>query len=104
MASAFAASKIFPMMERAISGEKTTGACWVFAWTAPKRRKVRRGAPRPPSPGGFPSLGGRLLIHIAEVEAQIPFQLAELFALGQAGEGIFAGDAGKRDGAVDELA
>ena len=183
MASAFAASKMLPMIDRAISGEKTTGACCVFACTRaqpaqrPARRlaadlvgvfELARGA-RARVPvvllhvaggvlrdrrgreaavgaavlaeeaarvgqdlvrgrgvevaalgvldarvvghrGGLDAardldaLGRRLLVHVLEVEAEIAFQLAELLALGQPGEGIFAGDARQRDRAGDQLA
>ena len=49
------------------------------------------------------AVGGRLLVDIVEVEVLLGgVVLAELGGVGKAGEGVFAGDAGEGDGAVDE--
>jgi hypothetical protein len=53
--------------------------------------------------GDLDALGGRLLVDVVEVEMlRLRIVLAEGFRFGQAGEGIFAGDAGEGDGARDE--
>ncbi len=52
--------------------------------------------------GGLDALGGRNLVYVVEVELQISGELAELFRLGQAGEGVIAGDAGEGDGSFDQ--
>ena len=49
------------------------------------------------------AVGGRLLIDVIEVKVLVGgVVLGELGGFGQAGEGIFAGDVGEGDGAVDQ--
>ena len=52
--------------------------------------------------GDLDALGGRHCVDVVEVEVLIAFELAELFGFGEAGEGVFAGDAGQRNGSFDE--
>ncbi len=46
---------------------------------------------------------GGICVDVVEVEVVVAFELAELFGFGEAGEGVFAGDAGERDGSFDEV-
>ena len=50
----------------------------------------------------FDALGGWHLVDVVEVEVKVTRELAELVCLGESCEGVFAGDLGEGDGAVDE--
>ena len=53
--------------------------------------------------GDLDALGGGHVVDVVEVEVEVAFELAELFGFGEAGEGVFAGDAGEGDGSFDEV-
>src|ERR1700760_161644 len=61
MSDPFAASKMCPTMERAISGEKTMGTCCVVTERAPSLRRVRRAASAPMDSGDSSAAAERAL-------------------------------------------